>query len=79
MSCVGKVRAWIEQQGRREFVAAFRSAAVPDRLPATRVCPSPHQARAWIEKEASAIGASVEWAAGGTSGAEILSRGTNES
>jgi hypothetical protein len=63
MPYAGKVLAWIEQRGRGEAVAAFRSAAVPDRPPATRVCPSPHQAKAWVEKEAAALGVSVEWVA----------------
>jgi hypothetical protein len=63
MRSAGKVLAWIEEWGRGEAVAAFRSAAVPDRPPATRVCPSPHHAKAWVEKEAAALGASVEWVA----------------
>jgi hypothetical protein len=63
MPYAGKVLAWIEEQGRDESLAAFRSAAVPGRPPATRVCPSPHQAKAWVEQEAAALGASVEWVA----------------
>jgi hypothetical protein len=58
----GKVLAWIEQRG-CEFLAAFHSAAVPDRPPARQVFPSSHEAKAWVEKEAAALGASVEWVA----------------
>lgn len=63
MPCAGKVVAWIVQHD-REFLAAFRSVAVLDRPPATRLCPSSHQAKAWVEKEAAALGVCVEWVAG---------------
>ena len=53
--------AWIESPGEGEFVAAFTAATASKRLPATKQCASPDEAKHWIEREAAALGAAVEW------------------
>jgi hypothetical protein len=62
----GKIRAWIEHCSKQGVLAAFvgvpGEGGVPlARLPATRLCASPEEARRWVETEARALGVPVEW------------------
>jgi len=52
--------AWVEPHG-ETVVASFVSAAAAARTPAKRVCGSREEARQWIEGEAKAVGAPIEW------------------
>jgi hypothetical protein len=56
-----KLLAWIAPR-RDEFVAAIVGAAAASvRAPATQLCASHDEAKQWIENEAAAIGAPIEW------------------
>jgi hypothetical protein len=56
-----KLLAWIEPRADDEFMAAFVASATPHRPPATQWCSTPEEARQWINDEAAALGAPVEW------------------
>jgi hypothetical protein len=54
--------AWIEGPDGDEVEAAFvASAAKHRRARATQSCSSMGEARRWVENEAAALGASIEW------------------
>jgi hypothetical protein len=54
--------AWIEQQPSGEFIASFVASAVASkRNPAVRRCLSRHEARHWVQAEATAFEVPVEW------------------
>lgn len=61
--------AWIERQGTGRFVGAFVGEGAgpdpnrnfPGREPATRVCSSRDEARAWIKEEAASLDLPVKW------------------
>ena len=58
----GKLVAWIETNAGGELLGAFLGETVDsDRLPAAKVCSSPHEARMWVEHEAAKLGLPVEW------------------
>jgi len=60
----GKLIAWIETKAGGEVVGAFLGETTENkRLPAIRVCSSPQEAHAWIEREAIELGLPVEWIA----------------
>jgi hypothetical protein len=57
-----RLLAWIESGDGDEVEAAFVAAATKDRrAPATQSCSSVGEARRWVESEAAALGAPVEW------------------
>jgi hypothetical protein len=57
-----RLLAWIERRGADEVEAAFVAAATESRrAPATQSCSSMGEARRWVEDEAAALGATVEW------------------
>jgi len=65
----GKLLAWIERRDAATYVAAFvGEGARGHRAPATLACPSPEAARAWVEREASALNLGVEWGPGAQPG-----------
>jgi hypothetical protein len=53
------LRAWIRREG-DNFVAAF-VAVLSQRQPAVRSCGTAAEAIGWIEAEAEAVAARVEW------------------
>ena len=58
----GKLVAWIETNADGETLGAFLGETVNnDRLPAMKVCNSPHEAHIWVEHEATKLGLPVEW------------------
>ena len=60
-----EIVAWIEPYHPRGVVASFVARDVSrTRRPATKLCPSPESAKQWIEAEAKALDASVEWKKG---------------
>jgi hypothetical protein len=62
MTSSDKFLAWIEPRGPHEFTAVFVSSAMASRrAPATHHFGSPDEARAWVNREAEAIGVPVEW------------------
>jgi hypothetical protein len=59
-----RLLAWIERRDGDEVEAAFVAAATKARrAPATQSCSSVGEARQWVENEAAALGAPVEWVA----------------
>ena len=57
-----RLLAWIERRDRDEVEVAFVAAATKSRrAPATQSCSSVGEARRWVENEAAALGAPVEW------------------
>jgi hypothetical protein len=59
-----RLLAWIERRDGDEVDAAFVASATKSRrAPATQNCSSMGEARRWVEGEAAAVGASVEWVA----------------
>ena len=64
----GRLRAWIETEGGQPGVVAAFIGVPPGsdtpvhRLPATRHCASPTEARQWVESEGQALGGvEIEW------------------
>jgi len=55
-----KVLAWLEPRS-CGCLAAFVGGGAPDRQPAARIFPTPEDARDWVEREAAALRAPVEW------------------
>jgi hypothetical protein len=54
--------AWIEPRDGGKVEAAFVAAAAKcQRAPATQSCSSASEAKRWVEDEAAALGAPVEW------------------
>jgi hypothetical protein len=64
MPLTTKLLAWIEPHPDDGYLAAIVGGDASGRAPATRVCRSPEEARQWVEAEAAAIGAPVEWLPG---------------
>jgi hypothetical protein len=58
-----KLLAWVEPRDDEAFLAAFVAADARRREPATQLCSSRDEARNWIETQAAAIDAPVEWVA----------------
>jgi hypothetical protein len=57
-----RLLAWIEPGDGDVVQAAFVAAATKSqRAPATKSCSSVGEARRWVEDEAAALGAPVEW------------------
>jgi hypothetical protein len=57
-----RLLAWLEPREGDEVEAAFVAAAAKaERAPATQSCSSPREAKQWVEDEAAALGAPVEW------------------
>lgn len=67
----GNLLAWIKPCGGDEYIGAFvgdgasADARRPSsgRLPATRRCASPDEARRWVEDQAAALGVPLKWVA----------------
>jgi hypothetical protein len=65
----GSLLGWVESVGDEGFIGAFvGEAAVPDpspdrrgRPPATKLFPTPAEARCWIAAETAAFGLPVKW------------------
>jgi hypothetical protein len=74
MTSGGKLRAWIERRAGGNVLAGFVGVIVaPDgrttvanRAPATQICRSAEEARAWVQEEAAAFGLPIEWVEGVT-------------
>jgi hypothetical protein len=58
-----KLLAWVEQSDDKAFLAAFVAADARHREPAAQLCSSHDEARGWIETQAMALDAPVEWVA----------------
>jgi len=58
-----KLLAWIEPSEDGGFLAAFVAANARRREPAMQLCSSRDEARDWIETQAAALDAPVEWVA----------------
>jgi hypothetical protein len=57
-----RLLAWIERRDGDEVEAAIVAAATAARrAPATQRCSSPSEAKQWVEDEAAALGAPIEW------------------
>jgi hypothetical protein len=57
-----RLLAWILPQRGDTFLAAFVAEEAADaRLPATQVCSTESDARLWVDEQASALNAAVEW------------------
>ena len=57
----GRLAAWIERQ-EQGFLAAFVGEfAMKQRMPATMLFASRHEAQSWINDQAEAIGVQVKW------------------
>jgi hypothetical protein len=54
------ILAWLEQIG-GVWVAKFRGAETPERMPASRLFQDAHEARAWVEAEAGKLKTAVQW------------------
>lgn len=69
MTLRGNLLAWIEPYGSGEFMGAFVGEHAvldppspgPRRAPATKLCPSPEEARQWVENQAMALGLPIKW------------------
>jgi hypothetical protein len=57
----GKVLAWITPRDDAFLAAVISVAAVSGCPPATQLCPTPEEARQWVEGLASGSGFLVEW------------------
>ena len=58
----GKLVAWVETNADGALLGAFLGETVDShRLPATKACSSPHEARMWVEHEAAKLRLPVEW------------------
>ena len=63
MPTSSKLLAWIVPSRDAYLAAVVGAGAVSSRAPATQLCSSPDEARQWVEEEAAAIGAPIEWLA----------------
>jgi hypothetical protein len=72
MSPDGSLLAWIEPCGSGGCVGAFvgedaapgASPYFPGRAPAAKLCPSPREARQWLETQAAALDLPIKWVVG---------------
>lgn len=58
-----EIVAWIEPNPPHGVIASFVARdAHRAKEPAIKLCPTPDAAKGWVEGEARAVGAAVEWA-----------------
>ena len=56
-----RLLAWVKPHIGVGYMASFISARAKSRAPASRTFTSPVEAKEWVEREASELGAPVEW------------------